>query len=74
LFWDADVILPAVILFMVGVFTHNMLMCTSIAVLYVLLISKYQKKFPRGVARNVLHQFGMPYKGYPDGFVRVLRG
>ncbi len=74
LFWDIDIFMPALLLFATGIFTKNVVNCTLLMVAYIVIISKYQKKFPKGVARNFLHYIGFPYKGYPDGYVRVLRG
>lgn len=75
LIWDVDVFIPAFALFLIGLFTHNLLLFSGIAGGYIYIITLYQKKFPNGVMANIMHYWGVyKYKGYPDGYIHTFRG
>lgn len=75
LIWDVDTFVPAFVLILLGVFSHNLFLFASIAVAYAWILAKYQKHFPRGVMSNIMHHWGVfPYSGYPDGYVKKFRG
>lgn len=75
LIWDADVFLPAAVLFVLGIFTRNFFTCAGIAVTYLYLMARCQNNLPRGMIGNVLHRTGLyPYAGYPDGAIKIFRG
>ncbi len=68
LIWDADVFIPAALLFVIGIFTRNFLLCSSVAVAYLYVMAKCQNSLPRGMVGNVLHRFGLcgiPGRGDP---------
>lgn len=75
LIWDADVFIPAALLFVIGVFTRNFLLFSAISVAYLYAMARCQNSLPRGMVGNVLHRLGLyPYEGYPDGAIRRFRG
>lgn len=75
LIWDADVFIPAALLFVLGVFTRNFLLFTSFSVVYLYVMARCQNNLPRGMVGNILHRFGLyPYSGYPDGAIHRFRG
>jgi type IV conjugative transfer system protein TraL len=75
LLWDADVFMPAAMLFILGIFTHNFWLFTSFAGIYLYAMAHFQHHLPRGMVGNILHHYGLyPYSGYPDGAITVFRG
>ncbi|MDL2216345.1 type IV conjugative transfer system protein TraL [Desulfovibrio sp. OttesenSCG-928-M14] len=73
--WDVDIFLPGAVIFILGVFTHNMLLFGGMAVFYLYCMTRIQGSLPRGMMGNILHRFGIyPYKDYPDGFISTFRG
>lgn len=75
LIWDLDVFVPAAAMFLIGLFTHNLLLFLALSVGYIYVITLYQRKFPSGVMGNLMHYWGIyKYKGYPDGYIHTFRG
>jgi len=75
LIWDADIFVPAAMLFILGIFTRNFWLFSTIAVGYLYVMARCQSKLPRGMVGNVMHRFGLyPYAGYPDGAIKIFRG
>ncbi len=75
LIWDVDIFLPGALVFIIGVFTHNMVLFGLMAFGYLYMMTKLQHNLPRGMMNNILHKYGVyPYTRYPDGFIRVFRG
>lgn len=75
LIWDVDVFVPAFAMFLIGLFTRNLLLFLALACGYIYIVTLYQRKFPNGVMANIMHHWGLfPYKGYPDGFTKIFRG
>lgn len=75
LIWDADVFIPAALLFVLGIFTRNFWLFASFSAVYLYAMARCQNSLPRGMVGNILHRLGLyPYAGYPDGAIKVFRG
>ena len=66
LWWDMNLAIPAIVVFLFGLFTGFLLYAIILVGCYGYIIKKYRASLPKGVAFNLMYCIGLlPMKGYP---------
>jgi len=69
LYWTTQELVPGLIILAFGVMGRQMLPSIILMIIYFIVYSKYQHRFPQGFAQNLIYLFGLlPYKNCPSYF------
>lgn len=67
LFWDANFIMPILLVFLLGVFLENVMLALVLIAVWIILHKQAKRHLPQGFTSNLMHMLHVrPVKGYPS--------